>query len=201
MSSQRQIEANRLNAQRSTGPRTAAGKAASCMNALKSGIHAESQVIIGESADALTNLTAEYHSRYHPTTPEQRALVDTLISSEWLLRRLRQAEAQIWNNGLQFLEESEYQDKRHPIGDTFASRQETMARLQRRIDSTDRAFHRALRALRQLQSETVEPAAPPEHLDPPPATPPATRCQRTRFTRNWLRSVILLFACRAARTL
>jgi len=36
--SERKLRANRANAQRSTGPRTAAGKATSCRNALKHGI-------------------------------------------------------------------------------------------------------------------------------------------------------------------
>jgi hypothetical protein len=37
MSTEAQINANRLNAQKSTGPRTPEGKAASSLNALKSG--------------------------------------------------------------------------------------------------------------------------------------------------------------------
>jgi hypothetical protein len=52
-----QIEANRRNAQHSTGPRTAEGKAASSMNALKTGIDAQSSVIPGEDAAALVALT------------------------------------------------------------------------------------------------------------------------------------------------
>jgi hypothetical protein len=54
MASQKQTEANRLNAQKSTGPRGAPsgpeGKAASSMNALKSGIDAKSQIIRAASA-------------------------------------------------------------------------------------------------------------------------------------------------------
>ena len=50
MASQKQTEANRLNAQKSTGPRSPEGKAASSMNALKSGIDAKSQIIRAASA-------------------------------------------------------------------------------------------------------------------------------------------------------
>jgi len=82
MATQKQIEANRLNARKSTGPRTTAGKSVSRMNALKTGIDANSQVIRGEDPSALQLLTAEYYDRYQPSTPEQRALVDTLISSD-----------------------------------------------------------------------------------------------------------------------
>ena len=48
MSSLKQTEANRLNAQKSTGPRTTAGRAVSRFNALKSGIDAEAEVIPGK---------------------------------------------------------------------------------------------------------------------------------------------------------
>jgi hypothetical protein len=45
MSSLKQQEANRLNAQKSAGPRTLAGKAVSRFNALKSGIDAEAETL------------------------------------------------------------------------------------------------------------------------------------------------------------
>ena len=53
MSTQRQIEANRRNAAKSTGPRSVEGKAVSRMNALRTGIHAESTIIIPEDPAAL----------------------------------------------------------------------------------------------------------------------------------------------------
>ena len=49
MSTLRQIEANRRNAQKSTGPTSVTGKAASSMNALKTGIHAKSLVLPSEN--------------------------------------------------------------------------------------------------------------------------------------------------------
>ena len=45
MASEKQIEANRANAQHSTGPKTPAGKAISRLNALKHGLTAEIAVI------------------------------------------------------------------------------------------------------------------------------------------------------------
>ena len=52
MPSERQLAANRLNAQKSTGPRTLEGKARASQNAFKTGVHAESQIIRGETAEA-----------------------------------------------------------------------------------------------------------------------------------------------------
>ena len=48
MPTQAQLNANRLNAQKSTGPTSPEGKAASSLNALKSGIDAWSHIIPGE---------------------------------------------------------------------------------------------------------------------------------------------------------
>src|SRR2546421_518833 len=56
MTSQKQIDANRRNAQESTGPRTAAGKSIVATNAFKHGIFAESPTIIGENTSAFATL-------------------------------------------------------------------------------------------------------------------------------------------------
>ena len=45
------------------------------------GIHAASQIIEGEQAASLEALTAEYFDRFHPATPEERDLVDTMITA------------------------------------------------------------------------------------------------------------------------
>jgi hypothetical protein len=91
----KQIAANRLNALRSSGPCSVAGKAVSSMNALQSGIDAKSNLIRGEDSAALETLTREYRERFLPATPEERLLVDTLIHDEWLLRRFRRIDAEI----------------------------------------------------------------------------------------------------------
>jgi hypothetical protein len=49
MASDRQIEANRKNAEKCTGPRTEAGKEKSSQNALKTGLDAKSEVLRFES--------------------------------------------------------------------------------------------------------------------------------------------------------
>ena len=76
------------------------------MNALKTGIDAKTQIIRGEIYTALQELTAEYYDRFQPTTPDQRLLVDTLIDSEWLLRRFRAIETQLWEEALDIYDRS-----------------------------------------------------------------------------------------------
>jgi hypothetical protein len=67
MATIKQIEANRLNAQKSTGPRSTEGKAVTSMNALKSGIDAQSHIIRGEDHAQLQTLAAEYLERLQST--------------------------------------------------------------------------------------------------------------------------------------
>src|ERR1700726_1844730 len=98
MPTQAQLNANRLNAQKSTGPTSPEGKAASSMNALKSGIDAHSHIIRGEAPAELEALTAAFLLQFQPADPNQLALVDTLIAAEWTQRRLRRIEAQLWNS-------------------------------------------------------------------------------------------------------
>ena len=165
MTTIKQIEANRRNSQNSTGPRTEAGKAATRFNALKTGIDAETQVLPGESAEALAVLSAEYFDCHRPTTPEQRLQLDILISNEWLLRRLRRVEHQIWEAEFKAVAENEYADRQRPFGESYKRRDELFHRLQHRINSTHRQIHNALSALRQLRTADA-PAELDRHLVP-----------------------------------
>jgi hypothetical protein len=160
MASQKQLLANRLNAKKSTGPSSVEGKARSSMNALKTGIDARSQTIPGEPISQLEDLTDDYYKRFCPTTPEQRMLVDTLVDSEWLLRRFRRVEGQMWENPIFEI----------TFAKAFREDSDHFARLQRRIDSTQRNYRNALHELQRLQAEgpAANPAPEPE---PAPASP------------------------------
>ena len=171
MSTLRQIEANRRNAQKSTGPTSATGKAVSSMNALKTGIHAKSLLLPSEKLADLEQLIDEWYQRHNPTTPEARSLVDDLIYGEWLKRRLRTAETQIWAYDHQ---ENYRPDPRYPLGQTAAGRGKAFAQLQWRMECTRRASRQALQDLQQLQAETKpEPVAePPVESAPKPSVTP-----------------------------
>lgn len=94
--SDKQIAANRKNAQRSTGPRTANGKAASRLNAVKHGLLAREVVAAGflhkESPDEFTTLSREYHESLQPHGPLEQMLVAQIVTVVWRLRRVRMAE-------------------------------------------------------------------------------------------------------------
>jgi hypothetical protein len=172
MSSQRQIEANHRNAQKSTGPTSATGKAASSMNALKSGIHAKSLVLPSEKLADLEQLIGDYYQRHNPDSPEARFYLDEVIHCEWLLRRCRTAETQMWA----YENESSFSiDRKHPLGKSAATHSNRFSKLQYRVDATRRAYHRALKALKELKSEYAALPAPvieaPKPPDPPSLEP------------------------------
>ncbi len=92
-----QIEANRRNAQHSTGPKTPEGKAASSMNAVKYGILARQLIVQGEyvqeSAEEFQSFWTEYHDQLAPVGPLEEMLVDQIVALNWRMRRVRAAES------------------------------------------------------------------------------------------------------------
>ena len=78
MATPAQLLANRANAQKSTGPRSVEGKAASRFNALKHGLDARSIVLPGEDPAEYETLAREYDSSMCPETATERFHVDTM---------------------------------------------------------------------------------------------------------------------------
>jgi hypothetical protein len=158
MSTLSQIEANRRNAQRSTGPRTAEGKAVSSMNALKSGIDAESSVIPGEDSAALTALTERFYQDCQPQTIIESTLVDNIIRATWRLRRFDRIDAELL---IYKIEDTNYPSPNAPVGKAFDHSSSTQSRLQRRINDTSRLQREAIKDLQRLQAERLQPQPQP----------------------------------------
>ncbi|HJT86727.1 MAG TPA: hypothetical protein VJ732_02700, partial [Bryobacteraceae bacterium] len=150
--------ANRLNAQKSTGPRTPEGKAISSMNALKSGLDAESQFVYGEEREDCAQLQQEYFERFRPATPEERFYVDTLIRNEWMLRRLFRAEAHLWEYYVTRADRSEGT----PLGEAFATASVVFMRLQRRLSTIEKSYKDAYDELTRLQAARQPKETTPE---------------------------------------
>ncbi|HUI78640.1 MAG TPA: hypothetical protein VLY24_12005 [Bryobacteraceae bacterium] len=167
MATPRQIEANRRNSERSTGPRTPEGKAVSRMNALKSGLDADSQFVTGEDSNEFAQLQHEYITRFQPLTPEERFQVDTLIRNEWILRRLFRAEAHLWEYHAIRASRSEGV----PLGEALVAGNEPFRRLQRRITLAERSYKEAFAELERLQRVRRSLAAAEPSPEPDNATP------------------------------
>jgi hypothetical protein len=171
MASQEQIQANRRNSQKSTGPRTLQGKAVARFNALKTGIDADAEVIPGESPFQLDNLTREYYHRWKPTLPEERAIVDAAIHDDWQLRRLRRAEAALWQRLDYDYACSDGRKTKSREGATVERGAAVFSRLQWRYDVTQRSFRRNLELLHAMEQAAAEQAEAVAQLDQP-APPP-----------------------------
>jgi hypothetical protein len=88
MTSFRQIEANRRNAHRSTGPRTEEGKRQSRRNALRHGLSAETVIDGLEDSEDYRAFEAAVIADYDAQTAVERELVLRLASLLWRLRRI-----------------------------------------------------------------------------------------------------------------
>jgi hypothetical protein len=170
MRTEKQIAASRRNGRKSTGAVTAEGKARIVAANLTSGIYAETEVLPWETAGNLEQLKAEYYEQHQPASPEARFLVDELITCEWTLRRLRRVDTNLWELGVQSpsLMEPELQPAY-----AFIRESRHFERLQRRINATRLAYHRALKDLERIQARDraaadAKAAAAPEA---PSATP------------------------------
>ncbi len=95
MATRRQIEANRQNAQKSTGPRTRTGKAAAKLNSLKHGLLAEQPVLPDEDGAAFEALRRELTEQFDPVGIIETQLVERIAGLIWRLRRLGRIEAGI----------------------------------------------------------------------------------------------------------
>ena len=93
MVSRRQLEANRENAKRSTGPRSAVGRARSRMNSRKHGLTATTLVIGDEDPTQFELLRAEFLQEYTPQSAMECELVERLVGLAWRLRRVPAFEA------------------------------------------------------------------------------------------------------------
>src|SRR5258708_7517183 len=87
MTSFRQIQANRRNAIRSTGPNTEEGKKRSCRNAIRHGLCAETVIEIAEDIEDYREFEAAVIADYDAQTAVERELVLRLASLLWRLRR------------------------------------------------------------------------------------------------------------------
>jgi hypothetical protein len=95
MASERQLEANRANARRSSGPRTRDGKASSSKNALKHGFTSRLDLMADEDPAAFDVLRDGLEADFQPRSTVERELVSDLTGQLWRLRRLRALEASL----------------------------------------------------------------------------------------------------------
>src|SRR5438067_2700139 len=125
MTSYRQIEANRRNALKSTGPRTEAGKEVSRRNALRHGLTAETVISAMEDAEDYKAFQAAITADYDAQSAVERELVLRLASVLWRLRRATTIETGLFEMQAQELLQARCSGQRsrqmHPSGRAFTT--------------------------------------------------------------------------------
>ena len=96
MASQKQTDANRENAQRSTGPRTAEGKRASCRNALRHGLCAKIVSLPESDQVEFKTVVETVEQELAPGGQFEALLVDEIATGLWRIRRALQIEAEVF---------------------------------------------------------------------------------------------------------
>jgi hypothetical protein len=115
MTSWRQFQANRLNALKSTGPRTEEGKRISRRNALRHGLTAETVIDGLEDGEDYRGFEAAIIADYDAETAVERELVLRLASLLWRLRRIIAIETDLFQIQAEILRER--RDELAPVFD------------------------------------------------------------------------------------
>src|SRR5689334_9815671 len=129
MTSYRQIEANRRNALKSTGPQTDAGKQVARCNAVRHGLTAETVIGALEEAEDYRAFEASITADYDAQSAVERELVLRLASLLWRLRRTT-----IMETGLFDIQAEHLRDHRQD-SKVIPNSQDSIHTLFRRIDS------------------------------------------------------------------
>ena len=166
MTSPRQWRANRQNAQRSTGPRTAPGKAVVARNALRHGLLAREIVLPEEDAAAFTVLHDQLVQRLSPGDVLEELCVERLAGLAWRLRRIPVLEAGLLVTGRPTgverlaLEEAGAVSTSARLGLAFAKRAGVLSMLARYEGMLERRFYKELHELERRQGLRAARATP-----------------------------------------
>ena len=137
MTTDAQIQANRENSRKSTGPKTDETKAISSLNSRTHGFSAVDPVLPTENRDEFNALLEDYKTEWEPETPHQEFLLREMTGARWKLNRLERMEVEMFA-ALDDLTKA-FKDK-----ETAAA----FARLERYRAALQRNYHRCARELR-----------------------------------------------------
>jgi hypothetical protein len=140
MATLKQIEANRLNATHSTGPRTEPGREASAQNRLTLGLFTRRDYVKPEERDLYKEFCEGFYSELSPEGHIETSLADEIVACSWRLRRCSEVDGDLADYAPQ-----------DPLHDE--STEKTRRAVERARNSAHGHFHRSLNQLRKLQTE------------------------------------------------
>ena len=159
MATQKQIEANRRNAQKSTGPKTVEGKAKSRFNALKHGMTANVAVLPHEDKFSYEELLRSTIESYQPATGAELMLVELVAINYWRLLRARRVETATLDLHIRAYKNRHgvsplpSMDDDAGIATAFADPHNGLDAINRYQNTIERAYLRAVETLRKSQND------------------------------------------------
>jgi hypothetical protein len=121
------LAARQSNVQHSTGPRTAAGKQNSKLNALKHGAYAtvekQTMLALGEDPEEFDYLKQDLMLTYGPGDPLWERQIDDLAKLYWRRRRLERAQDGLLRRAVLAVEEWQHRRRQQLAGATFDAAQ------------------------------------------------------------------------------
>ncbi len=158
MTSKKQIAANRINAQGSTGPKSIEGKAKTRLNAKRDGITGQVLTLSDEDRPFFEKFKAELIADLAPKTTMELSLANGIAWDTWRLDHLRAVEMNMYALGTQDAETTT--DSDDPQIDTalsaaltFEKQSAKFALLSIYEQRLNRVIHKNLDKLRTLQTE------------------------------------------------
>ena len=98
MLSEKKVAANRRNARKSTGPRSATGKAKARLNAIKHGLTALRPIFLdGESEDEFEAMRTGFHQALSPIGEVEYFLVERMVQRGWQMGRAERVEIELFS--------------------------------------------------------------------------------------------------------
>ena len=162
------VEANRKNAQRSTGPRTSRGKAASSRNAIRTGLTTMTVTVMpGESQDDLDDLSEAIRNDWNPQGDHENFLVDQMISARWRLERLARYEEEAMNKEIEgparfmsneAIRRFQAKSAHRRVLDEMAQPNNIFDKLERYTRAAERAYSKAVKELQQHRANQARTA-------------------------------------------
>jgi hypothetical protein len=139
--SDKQLEANRRNARKSTGPSSPRGRAISSQNARKY------DLLPFENPAVPAQLTAQYYGHFIPANKNERRLVDILAHSERVRRYCLKVQTRVRNQGTSDTEI-------RSIADALASASRRLM-IPHYFEAAECAHHNAIRQLEAIRSKAA----------------------------------------------
>ena len=162
--SEAQLRANRLNAQKSTGPRTEEGKQRSSLNATRHGFTSQVLALPPEQMEALHRILGEFETHYEPCGTQEKHLVHMLAQVQYWLHRIMASEHNLFAIGS--AENSELWDVNHPEAQSAFVFAETVRRSKDPLLTLSiyeqrlmRQYEKILKMLRDTQAQRKQEEA------------------------------------------